>query len=209
MEAILTAVIIFAATNIDDLFILLLFFSQINHSFLRRHIIIGQYLGFIALVLISLIGFLVSFIIPSVWIGFLGLVPIFIGVYKLFNPEQRGVATKNKKNIKQPATPPSLFSSLLNPKTYTVASITFANGGDNIGVYTPLFANSDLPRLAIIIAIFLVLVAVWCFVGYRLTRRPKIGQAFSRWGHIFVPFVLISLGIYIIIENRTFALFFP
>src|SRR4030067_3013406 len=124
MEATLTAVIIFAATNIDDLFILLLFFSQINHSFRRRHIIVGQYLGFIALVLISLVAFLVSFIIPREWIGFLGLVPIFIGIYKLFNPEQGGVAAKNGKNIKHLATPPSLFSSLLSPKTYTVASIT-------------------------------------------------------------------------------------
>ena len=209
MEVILTAVIIFAATNIDDLFILLLFFSQIDDSFRRKHIIVGQYLGFIGLILFSLVGFLVSFIIPREWIGFLGLVPIFIGIYKLFNPEQGGITDRNGNNSKQTSNPPSLFSSFVSPKTYAVASITFANGGDNIGTYIPLFANSDFFRLSAIVGIFLALVAVWCFIGYRLTQQPEIGHAFSRWGHIFVPYVLISLGGYIFIANRTLSLFFP
>ena len=42
--------IAFIATNIDDIIVLLLFFSQINANFRRRHIVIGQYLGFTTIV---------------------------------------------------------------------------------------------------------------------------------------------------------------
>jgi cadmium resistance protein CadD (predicted permease) len=47
----------FAATNLDDIVVLLLFFSQVNATFRHQHIIVGQYLGFTALVLASLSSF--------------------------------------------------------------------------------------------------------------------------------------------------------
>ena len=74
----------FAATNIDDIIILMFFFSQVNANFRIRHIIIGQYLGFMALILLSLPGFFGGVIIPKTWIGLLGFVPIGIGLQQLF-----------------------------------------------------------------------------------------------------------------------------
>src|SRR4030042_1204119 len=82
-SAIITAIVTFAATNVDDLFILMLFFSQTDASFRRRHIVAGQYLGFAALVAISLLGFFGSFIFPTAWIGLLGFLPIAMGITKL------------------------------------------------------------------------------------------------------------------------------
>lgn len=75
--------IAFIATNIDDIIVLLLFFSQINADFRRRHIVIGQYLGFTTIVLASLPGFFGGLIVPREWIGLLGLLPITIGVKQL------------------------------------------------------------------------------------------------------------------------------
>jgi len=103
-------------------------------------------------------------------------------------------------------TPPPMLNALLNPKTYSVAIITFANGGDNIGIYTPLFASSDAADLIVILSVFLILVAVWCFIGYRLMRQPSVAQLLSNYGHIVVSIVLIGLGIYIILENKTLSL---
>jgi len=57
VAAIGTGVTAFTATNIDDIVILLLFFSQVNASFRRHHIVVGQYLGFTVLVIFSLPGF--------------------------------------------------------------------------------------------------------------------------------------------------------
>jgi len=54
-------IIAFVATNIDDIIILLLFFSQLNTQFRCRHIFLGQYLGFTAIIIASLPGFLGCF----------------------------------------------------------------------------------------------------------------------------------------------------
>jgi cadmium resistance protein CadD (predicted permease) len=85
-----------------------------------------------------------------------------------------------------------------------VASVTFANGGDNIGIYTPLFASSNLMRLLIFLVVFYLLLGVWCVVSYFLTRQPLVAEVLTRYGHLIVPFVLIALGIYILIESATY-----
>lgn len=48
------AIVAFAATNIDDIFVLTLFFAQKNLK--RWHIVVGQYLGIGGLISISLVG---------------------------------------------------------------------------------------------------------------------------------------------------------
>lgn len=57
ITTLITGVTVFAATNIDDLVILTIFFSQVNPTFHQRHITLGQYLGFTALLSISLLGY--------------------------------------------------------------------------------------------------------------------------------------------------------
>ncbi|HEX9973369.1 MAG TPA: cadmium resistance transporter [bacterium] len=203
LSIIITAIITFTATNIDDIFVLMMFFSQTNHSFRRRHVIIGQYLGFVALIAISLLGFLGSFIIPKEFIGLLGFAPIVIGIRKFISRENK-IESTNLETSTQKA--PSISAILFHPETYSVATVTFANGGDNIGIYTPLFASVDLPSLIIIVTTFLLLVMLWCLIGIRLTHQKHVAQVLSRYGHIVVPFVLFGLGIYIIIENGTLHL---
>ena len=203
LSTIITAVITFAATNIDDIFVLMMFFSQTDNSFRRRHVIVGQYLGFVALVAISLLGFLGSFIIPKEFIGLLGLAPIMIGVRKFisYNTE-----IESASHVALEQKTPSILGTLLHPKTYSVAVVTFANGGDNIGIYTPLFASMDLQGLIVTVITFLFLVILWCLIGIRLIRQKHVAQVLSQYGHIVVPIVLIGLGIYIIIENNTLHL---
>lgn len=84
------SIIAFAATNIDDIIILLLFFSQIDSNFRRRHIFIGQYLGFTAIIILSLPGFFGGLVIQREWIGLLGILPIAIGIKQLVNREEEG-----------------------------------------------------------------------------------------------------------------------
>ncbi|AYC35947.1 cadmium resistance transporter [Streptomyces griseorubiginosus] len=76
-----------------------------------------------------------------------------------------------------------------------VAAVTFANGGDNIGVYVPVFATAGVGGMSVYAIVFLVLVAVWCFGGRFFATRPIIAKALSRWGHILLPLVLIAFGL--------------
>ena len=123
ITAIPTGFTAFTATNLDDVFILMLFFSQVNATFRRRHIVLGQYLGFGTLVLISLPGFFGSLVMPQDWVGMLGILPIAIGISRLLN---RDDASADDTAPEQPEN--STLASLLSPQTYSVAAVTFANG---------------------------------------------------------------------------------
>ena len=200
----------FVATNIDDIIILLLFFSQVDANFRHRHIVIGQYLGFTLLIILSLPGFFGGLVVPREWIGLLGLLPIAIGIKQLVNRQEDTEQVQTVTSDLEPTSPRnplwSFLSSVLSPQSYKVAAVTVANGGDNIGIYIPLFAGSNLVRLGVILGVFFFMVGVWCAIAYRLTRQPTIARVLSRYGHAIVPFVLIALGLYILYERGTFKL---
>src|SRR5919198_2433902 len=71
----------FVATNIDDIFVLMVFFSSL--TFPVRQVILGQYIGIGLLVSISALGSFISLVIPTYIIGLLGIAPIAIGAKKL------------------------------------------------------------------------------------------------------------------------------
>lgn len=78
--------------------------------------------------------------------------------------------------------------------------MTFANGGDNIGIYAPLFAASSAAGVLAIIGVFAVVVGVWCYSGYLLTRIPAVKDRVTQVGHVVAPFVFIALGLTIVLE---------
>ena len=200
-------IIAFAATNIDDIIILLLFFSQIDKNFRCRHIFIGQYLGFTAIIILSLPGFFGGLVIQREWIGLLGLLPIVIGIKQLVNREEESGEVQTV-NTEQNNPTSSFLLSILHPNTYKVAAVTVANGGDNISIYIPLFAGQNIVGLGIILAVFLSMVGVWCGIADLLNRQANISYILSRYGQAIVPFVLIGLGLFIMYERGTFNLLF-
>ncbi|BAZ21584.1 cadmium resistance transporter [Kalymmatonema gypsitolerans NIES-4073] len=209
--ALTESVIAFVATNIDDILILLLFFSQVDGNFRRRHIVIGQYFGFAAIIIASLPGFFGGLLVPREWIGFLGLLPIAIGIKQLVQKEEttevQTVTTDfQQSSYSHPIV--SFFLSLLHPQTYKVAAVTLANGGDNISIYIPLFAGKSFASLQVTLIVFFLLVGVWCAIAYLLARQRAIASILSRYGRAAVPFVLISLGLLIMYERGTFSLLF-
>jgi len=116
-----TGITSFVATNLDDIVLLMLFFSQVNEQFRPRQIIIGQYLGFTLILLASLPGLFGGLIIPKTWTGLLGLLPIFIGIKQLLNKE-------DEEEEIQTVSSNSRFSWLkINPQIVNVASVTVAN----------------------------------------------------------------------------------
>ncbi|HEY9598791.1 MAG TPA: cadmium resistance transporter [Cyanophyceae cyanobacterium] len=199
VTAIPTGVAAFAATNLDDIVILTLFFAQVNATFRCRHIVTGQYLGFATLVLASLPGFLGTLLFPHSWLKLLGFVPIFLGISSLFSREEED----DSSAIEEGSIPSnsSAIASFLSPQTYGVAAITVANGSDNIGIYVPLFASSELEGLLVTVSVFFLLVGVWCFTAYKLTSVPAIANLLTGYGNDLVPCVLIGLGVFIIKEN--------
>lgn len=200
ITAIGTGVTAFSATNIDDIVILMLFFSRVNLTLRRWHIVVGQYLGFIALILISIPGFFGGLIIPRPLIGLFGLLPILIGIKCLLDKEDESPEVEEKEHHN------SLFTKFLNLQTYSVAAVTIANGTDNISIYVPLFASSTWQSLLVILGVFFILVGVLCYLAYKLTCHKAIAELLTRYGNKFMPYVLIGLGGFIVVDSGTLSL---
>ena len=184
----------FIATNIDDLFVLMLFFSTTSNH--KSQVVVGQYIGIAALVAVSTLGSLLALVVPEYVIGLLGLVPITIGAIRLSHLRNDN---HRPDEIKMPVSKWHNHLSIL-----MVAGVTISNGGDNIGIYTPLFAkyNSSFGVISIF-TIFMIMTAVWCILAYYLVRHPLIATRMKKTGHIIFPLVLIGLGIYILLSGLT------
>jgi cadmium resistance protein CadD (predicted permease) len=198
------------ATTFDDNLYLTAFFGKVNHTFRPRHIIIGELLGFTTLVFASLPGFFGGLVIPHTWIGLLGFLPVAIGINHLLSRENNEEAVQavsvNLNYTKPQRHKKSLLATLRDPQTYRVSAVSIANGGNNIGIYVPLFASSNLPSLGVILSACYLTVGLWCFLSYNLTRNPLIVPVLARYGRKVFPLVLIWLGFSILIKSETYLL---
>lgn len=190
------ALVMFASTNIDDIFVLVGFFS--DPTLHVRDIVIGQYIGIATLFGVSVAVSMVSLVIPGAYIGLLGIAPIAIGARKLFDLYRN--RDKTEESLKaRPA-----YGAYMRPAT--VALVTIANGGDNIGVYTPTFAIRSGHEVAMIAFVFAVMTAFWCFIAYLIVNHPKLGSPIRRYGHRVAPMVLMGLGFLILFQAGSVGL---
>ncbi|MBD2611330.1 MAG: transporter [Nostoc sp. GBBB01] len=211
ISTVLIGISVAFATTFDDNLYLTAFFGKVNRTFRPKHIVIGEFVGFTALVLASLPGFFGGLIIPSTWIGLLGLLPIAIGISNFISREDDGEIVQDV-SINLPSTgksgrqKKSLLAIIRDPQTYRVSAVTIANGGNNIGIYVPLFATTNLPSLGVILCVCYLTVGTWCLLSYNLTRNPLMAPVLTRYGRKIFPFVLIWLGLSILIKSESYRL---
>ncbi len=105
------------ATTFDDNIYLTAFFGKVNHVFRPKHVILGEFVGFTALVLASLPGFFGGLVLPEAWVGLLGILPIMIGISNLMNRDDDGdtiqnVSVKFSNSVKPRRRKQSLLATL-------------------------------------------------------------------------------------------------
>ena len=197
LKYLFTAIGAFIATNLDDLFILTLLFGMKKMS--AGNIVLGQYLGIAALVVFSLAGALLGAVIDVRYIGLLGFVPLALGILHILRKKKD--PDDEEEEVRKVAVRTSFYGQV-----GAVASITIANGGDNISIYIPLFATAGFRGLLLIFAVFMVMVALWCYLGFWIASRPVLARALGRYGHVITPMVFILLGVYILWSSGSFTL---
>ena len=174
---------LFVSTNADDLVLLTIFFSQRNAR--TSAIVIGQLVGLGALTLASILAARLAVQLPAGWIPLLGLLPIYLGLREIFSKSDDEDAT---------AARPALH-------WWTITGVTIANGGDNLGVYIPVFAAQSWAGITVIAAMFLVFTVLWCGLAAAAVRHPAWGEKVRAFSSRFGPYVLIAVGLWIVSEH--------
>ena len=190
------ALVLFAVTNIDHLMLLTLWFvhgHQRPGTTLR--ICAGQYLGFSAILAATAILNLISgFVIPEAQLHLLGLIPLILGV-------KAGIGEILERRESNDSRDAQSVESKLEGKPVSVgavALVTIANGGDEIGVYLPVFALSAWWQVAIFCAVFLVLAGALLALAWFITGRLGLAEVLERFEAVLFPSVLILLGVLIL-----------
>ncbi|RIM74986.1 cadmium transporter [Staphylococcus xylosus] len=195
LQTIITAIILYTATAVDLLVILLIFFARANTKKEYRDIYIGQYVGSLVLILISLFLAFVLNYVPEKWIlGLLGLIPIYLGVRVAISGdcegEERAKRELNEKGL----------SKLVG----IVALVTIAScGADNVGLFVPYFVTLNTVELITTLIIFIILILLLVFSAQLLSKIPGIGEVIERFNRWIMAVIYIGLGLFIIIENET------
>ena len=195
IQNIVTSIILYSGTAVDLLIILMLFFAKRKSRKDIINIYLGQFLGSISLILLSLLfAFVLNYIPSKEILGLLGLIPIFLGLKVLLLGDSDGEAIakdglrKDNKNL-----------------IFLVAMITFAScGADNIGVFVPYFTTLNLANLIVTLLTFLVMIYLLVFSAQKLAQVPSVGETLEKYSRWFIAVVYLGLGIYILIENNIF-----
>lgn len=195
IQNVVTSIILYSGTAIDLLIILMLFFAKRKSRKDIINIYLGQFLGSVSLILLSLLfAFVLNYIPSKEILGLLGLIPIFLGLKVLLLGDSDGEAIakeglrKDNKNL-----------------IFLVAMITFAScGADNIGIFVPYFITLNLADLIVTLLTFLVMIYLLVFSAQKLAQVPSIGETLEKYSRWFIAVVYLGLGIYILIENNSF-----
>ncbi|HFI0137519.1 TPA: CadD family cadmium resistance transporter [Streptococcus suis] len=195
IQNVVTSIILYSGTAVDLLIILMLFFAKRKSRKDIINIYLGQFLGSVSLILLSLLfAFVLDYIPSKEILGLLGLIPIFLGLKVLLLGDSDGEAIakdglrKDNKNL-----------------IFLVAMITFAScGADNIGVFVPYFTTLNLANLIVALLTFLVMIYLLVFSAQKLAQVPSVGEALEKYSRWFISVVYLGLGIYILIENNSF-----
>jgi cadmium resistance protein CadD (predicted permease) len=188
LEIIGVGAVVFASTNVDDIVLLSLFFA--DPELRPRDIVAGQLLGIGALVAASAAAGALGSVVPEGVVALLGLVPLALGLRKLWELRATDADAADADAADEIERRPGV-------RALAVAAVTVANGGDNLGVYIPLFARepAHVPGYA---AVFGAMTLLWCLAGYALVRNPVFGPRVRRFGRVVMPLVLVALGLWIL-----------
>ena len=197
LTTVLQAIGLFATTNIDDIIVLSLFFARgAGQSGTTARILAGQYLGFAGILVAAILVTIgAGAFLPPAAIPYFGLIPLGLGLWAAWEAWRGDDDDDDEAKV-----------AGKKVGVGTVAGVIFANGGDNIGVYTPVFLSVEPLAVVAYCVIFLALVAVLVALARFVATRPPIAEVLERFEHILFPIVLIGLGIVILVSGGAFGL---
>ncbi|MGZ7897806.1 CadD family cadmium resistance transporter [Ligilactobacillus salivarius] len=199
LGTIIAGVVTYWSTAIDLLIILMLFFAKVKDKKGVRDIYIGQFLGSGLLILVSLFFAVILHYVPDKrLLGFLGIIPVFLGIKALILGDSDGEKMANEK----------LKDTNQNNLIKTLIFITIVScGADNVGLFVPYFISLALPKLLITLLVFLIMIFLLVFIAQKSVSIPTVGTVLEKYSRWFIGIVYIFIGGSVLIENGSIQLF--
>ena len=178
----------FVSTSIDNLFLLVGFLT--SPGFRARSAVLG-YTGAVIVVLgVGLGASYAADFAPNRYAGYLGVVPIVMGVVHLYKAVRHRSA---EEDVSRPVA----------HGAFSVGLVMLANSGDSFAAFVALFAETREPFTFLIVAVGAVLSLAWYGLARWITVRASLQRLLQRLGRYLLPVILILVGAYILADTRT------
>lgn len=187
LQVLITALVLvpvaYAATNIDNLLIMA---SLGAGRASRRRLVAGFTAASAAVLAVASSAVFIDRFVPPEVLGYLGFVPISIGLYLLLFSGSHETATTDR-SVSWPA----------------IAGLLLANSGDTIFAVGPLFAESGSDARFGLALGFVLIATVWLLLILTISERVARSEMLARLGHRMAPWMMILVGLYILSDSAT------
>lgn len=180
----LLAAAAFAATNVDNLLLLVTFsallpFTRVGAAFL---------LSAGAILLLALVGVLIGVAANPHWLGYLGSLPLGLGIYRGWR------AYSGKWN-------PGHTAHNDTVSGYGIFLILLSNSGDTLAILLPLVADTELRHVPGIVVATLITAALWLALARSLMRHGGVARAIAAQERWLLPVVMIAVGVFVLLDT--------
>jgi len=184
----------FVATNLDNLLLLVFLLSSAARR--RSAVLLGFLTAVILVVTIAALGVAAGALLDPGLIGYLGIAPISMGCYLLY---------QQRRSTDTATTVDSSIPSLDGEGGIWLAStvLMFSNSGDSVAVLLPLVAESNRSALLLVFSVYLLSSLLWCAVALVIATRPGLAHRIQQRGVKVVPWIMIGVGIYVLLDTGT------
>ena len=131
---------------------------------------------------------------PSFSIHYLGFLPIILGTWEFLK-----LIRKSQNYQSEAAVTSEMINSFNGAMNVGIA--TLASSGDSLVVYTSLFADTQYSADLVILFTGIGISVLWVTFAGRLSRHPWISAQLHRWGDYLLPFFLIAVGLFILMDT--------
>lgn len=182
----------FVATNMDNLVLLVALLSRQARQ--SAPVIAGYAVAMTLLLGVSFALGRAAEAIPVSYLGYLGLVPLGMGISGLiaiFRPRQDVL--------------PDSTSSIGKPVAVAIAAALaqLSNGTDTLLAFSALFADSNARADMLVAATFAGMVALFCASALYVLRQESLGRTLQRVSIYLTPLLLSCVGLYILADTVT------
>ncbi|MBQ9083745.1 MAG: cadmium resistance transporter [Clostridia bacterium] len=193
VRVILSAIVSFAATNFDEIFILSAFFGRCDSHREERDISIGHLSGMVILTGLSILTALGWRLLPTQYIHLLGIFPIALAAWEIF---------KYIRGRIHPETVHKKVKSIL-PDVGLAAQImimSLVHGLDNIGIYAAMFVRYNALEIAVTAVVFAVMTELWCMLSEKLVHFRTLHDFLHKHAFWLIPLIYLYLGLHVLMH---------
>jgi cadmium resistance protein CadD (predicted permease) len=181
----------FVSTSFDNFMLLLGFFADDEYP--RRQVVSGYLVAVVVVVLGAWAASAALEQAPASYLGYLGLIPLGLGLVGLYR-------------LVRFAGPAVTAAEPTSTKGFIpVTLVMLANSGDSLSVYVSVFADTSEALEVPIVGTAAVFALVYAALARWLATRSGLAGPIQRAARVLLPFLLIAIGTYILLDTATDA----